>query len=60
MLLADAMLEEREFCIRKAIGWVLRDTARTRPEMVFDWMLAARGVPRLPTARASGEAGQVC
>lgn len=36
---ADAMLEEKEFFIRKAIGWVLRDTARTRPEMVFDWML---------------------
>lgn len=36
---ADAMLEEKEFFIRKAIGWVLRDTARTRPDMVFDWML---------------------
>lgn len=36
---ADAMLEEKEFFIRKAIGWVLRDTARTRPEMVFEWML---------------------
>ncbi|MCF2586854.1 DNA alkylation repair protein [Brevibacterium sp. UCMA 11752] len=36
---ADAMLEERELFIRKAIGWVLRDTARTRPDMVFDWML---------------------
>ena len=39
MRFADAMLEEKEFFIRKAIGWVLRDTARTRPEMVFDWML---------------------
>ncbi|WP_231443081.1 DNA alkylation repair protein [Brevibacterium zhoupengii] len=36
---ADAMLEEKEFFIRKAIGWVLRDTARTRPDMVFKWML---------------------
>lgn len=36
---ADAMLEEKEFFIRKAIGWVLRDTARKRPDMVFDWML---------------------
>ncbi|TSI19657.1 DNA alkylation repair protein [Brevibacterium aurantiacum] len=35
---ADAMLEEKEFFIRKAIGWVLRDTARTRPDMVFDRM----------------------
>jgi 3-methyladenine DNA glycosylase AlkD len=44
---ADAMLEEKEFFIRKAIGWVLRDTSRRRPELVFDWLL-----PR--AARASG------
>ncbi len=44
---ADAMLEEKEFFIRKAIGWVLRDTARKRPTMVYDWLL-----PR--AARASG------
>lgn len=36
---ADAMLEEREFFIRKAIGWVLRDTSRKRPGMVAAWML---------------------
>ena len=44
---ADAMLGEREFFIRKAIGWVLRDTARKRPDMIYDWLL-----PR--AARASG------
>ena len=44
---ADAMLDEREFFIRKAIGWVLRDTARKRPELVFDWLLPRAG-------RASG------
>jgi 3-methyladenine DNA glycosylase AlkD len=44
---ADAMLEEREFFIRKAIGWVLRDTARKRPDLVFQWL-----APR--AARASG------
>lgn len=44
---ADAMLQEREFFIRKAIGWVLRDTARRRPDLVFGWLL-----PR--AARASG------
>ena len=44
---ADAMLDEREFFIRKAIGWVLRDTARRRPDLVFAWLL-----PR--AARASG------
>ncbi|WP_210603351.1 DNA alkylation repair protein [Brevibacterium oceani] len=36
---ADAMLEEKEFFIRKAIGWVLRDTAKRRPDLVFDWIL---------------------
>jgi 3-methyladenine DNA glycosylase AlkD len=35
---ADAMLAEREFFIRKAIGWVLRDTARRRPELVAAWL----------------------
>lgn len=36
---ADAMLEDHEFFIRKAIGWVLRDTARRRPDLVFAWLL---------------------
>jgi 3-methyladenine DNA glycosylase AlkD len=44
---ADTMLEEREFFIRKAIGWVLRDTAGKRPDLVFEWL-----APR--AARASG------
>ena len=35
---ADAMLEEKEFFVRKAIGWVLRDTARRRPGLVADWV----------------------
>ena len=35
---ADAMLEEREFFIRKAIGWVLRDTSKRRPELVAAWL----------------------
>lgn len=35
---ADAMLAEREFFIRKAIGWVLRDTSRKRPELVAEWV----------------------
>ncbi|WP_181272674.1 DNA alkylation repair protein [Brevibacterium oceani] len=36
---ADEMLEEKEFFIRKAIGWVLRDTAKKRPDLVFEWIL---------------------
>lgn len=44
---ADAMLGEKEFFIRKAIGWVLRDTSRKRPELVVEWL-----APRID--RASG------
>jgi 3-methyladenine DNA glycosylase AlkD len=35
---ADLMLGEQEFFIRKAIGWVLRETAKKHPEIVFDWL----------------------
>lgn len=31
---ADSMLDEKEFFIRKAIGWVLRETSEKRPERV--------------------------
>jgi 3-methyladenine DNA glycosylase AlkD len=44
---ADAMLEEKEFFIRKAIGWVLRETGKRRPEEVYRWVLPRAG-------RASG------
>lgn len=44
---ADAMLDEKEFFIRKAIGWVLRETAKRRPDEVYAWLQ-----PR--AARASG------
>jgi 3-methyladenine DNA glycosylase AlkD len=44
---SDVMLEEKEFFIRKAIGWVLRETSKRRPEEVYRWML-----PR--ASRASG------
>jgi len=33
--LAAGMLGEREFFIRKAIGWVLRETSKKRPELAF-------------------------
>lgn len=35
---ADAMLEETEFFVRKAIGWVLRETAKTQPDLVASWV----------------------
>ncbi|TME80037.1 MAG: DNA alkylation repair protein [Chloroflexi bacterium] len=44
---ADRMLEEREFFIRKSIGWVLRETGKPQPDTVFAWLL-----PR--ASRASG------
>ena len=44
---ADAMLDEKEFFIRKAIGWVLREVGKRRPEEVSSWL-----APR--THRASG------
>jgi 3-methyladenine DNA glycosylase AlkD len=40
---ADAMLDDKEFFIRKAIGWILRDTARKRPTMVYEWLLPRAG-----------------
>lgn len=45
--LADGMLDETEFFIRKAIGWVLREAAKRRPGEVSKWLR-----PRL--GRASG------
>ena len=44
---ADPMLDEREFFIRKAIGWVLREASKKRPHEVAAWI-----APR--THRASG------
>jgi 3-methyladenine DNA glycosylase AlkD len=44
---ADALLDEKEFFIRKAIGWVLRETGKRRPDEVIAWL-----APR--TDRASG------
>jgi 3-methyladenine DNA glycosylase AlkD len=44
---ADSMLDEREFFIRKAIGWVLREASKKRPQQVTAWV-----APR--THRASG------
>jgi len=33
--LAAPMLEEREFFIRKAIGWILREVSKKRPDLTF-------------------------
>jgi 3-methyladenine DNA glycosylase AlkD len=44
---ADLMLDEKEFFIRKAIGWILREVGKKRPDEVISWL-----APR--TGRASG------
>ena len=36
--LATPMLGEKEFFIRKAIGWILRDISRKRPELTFAYV----------------------
>lgn len=44
---ADTVLDEREFFIRKAVGWVLREAGRRDPDLVVGWL-----EPRID--RASG------
>lgn len=36
--LAQDMLGEKEFFIRKAIGWILRDVSRKRPELTYAFL----------------------
>ncbi len=61
---ADRMLEEKEFFIRKAIGWVLREISKQRPDWVAEWLgeridrvsgLTLReGAKRLPSGQRQG------
>jgi 3-methyladenine DNA glycosylase AlkD len=48
---ADGMLHEREFFIRKSIGWVLRETAKKRPDLVYQWLLPRCAVASGVTVR---------
>lgn len=41
---ADRLLDDHDFFVAKAIGWVLRDTARRRPDLVLAWV-----EPRMPS-----------
>jgi len=36
--IAASMLDEREFFIRKAIGWVLREVSKQRPDLTFEFL----------------------
>lgn len=40
--LAAGMLHEREFFIRKSIGWVLREVSKKRPKLVYEFIRAHR------------------
>ena len=42
-VVADRLLADREFFVRKALGWVLRERAKRHPEQVFDWLLPRAG-----------------
>jgi 3-methyladenine DNA glycosylase AlkD len=35
---ASRMVDEKEFFIRKAIGWVLRDVSKKRPDLAYDFL----------------------
>jgi len=48
---AQSMLPEREFFIRKAIGWVLRETSKNRPNLVYRWLLPRGAVASGVTVR---------
>lgn len=48
------MLEETEFFIRKAIGWVLREQSKREPDRVFKWLEGAPPDGRARITRASG------
>ena len=37
--LASSMVDEKEFFIRKAIGWVLRDVSKKRPGLAYSFLL---------------------
>lgn len=37
--LAEPLLGDIEFFVRKAIGWVLRERTKLRPDEVFEWLL---------------------
>ncbi len=40
--MADSMLGEKEFFIRKSIGWVLREVSKKHPRRVYDFIKPRR------------------
>jgi 3-methyladenine DNA glycosylase AlkD len=39
---ASSMIEEKEFFIRKAIGWILREVSKKQPQWSFDFLMRHR------------------
>jgi 3-methyladenine DNA glycosylase AlkD len=54
-VLADPMLEEKDFFIRKAIGWSLREYGKRRPDDVHAWLLPRIGRVAGLTLREAGK-----
>jgi len=48
-----ARIDHPDFFIRKAIGWALRDLARSRPDEVWDWVDAHPGLSALSRREAT-------
>ncbi len=41
--LAEKMISEKEFFIRKAIGWTLREMSKADTDEVFDFLMKIKG-----------------
>lgn len=53
--LADPLLEDKEFFVRKAIGWMLRERTKTHPNEVFEWLLPRKEWASKLTLREAGK-----
>src|SRR4029077_18002691 len=42
--LASPLVPSKEFFLRKAIGWILREVSKVRPDLAYGFLRAHRGV----------------
>lgn len=57
--LADPLLEDKEFFVRKAIGWMLRERTKLKPDEVSVWLLPRKDrASRLTLREASKHLGE--
>lgn len=52
---ADPLLEDREFFVRKAMGWVLREYGKVAPDEVFGWLWPRRARAARLTVREAAK-----